>query len=151
MLGMTNQPRTLPRRLRTGETIAPAFTPVPMLRNRHDGWTAERQQQFIMALALYGQVEAACKASGISRKSAYALRNREGAQNFVWAWDVAIQSGRARLFDYLMDRALNGVTTIRMCMGGAVDISHGLDGKLVAAQLRGPLPGDNPFARDKVT
>lgn len=106
---------------------------------------------FIMALSLTGQVEAACKMSGISRKSAYQLRNREGAQHFVWAWDVAIQSGRARLFDYLMDRALNGVTTIRMRMGGAVDISHGMDGKLVTAQLKGPLPGNHSFKSAKVT
>ncbi len=104
-----------------------------------------------MALSVTGQVEAACKMSGISRKSAYQLRNREGAQNFVWAWDVAIQSGRARLFDYMMDRALNGVTTIKMRMGGAVDISHGMDGKLVAAQLRGPVPGEHSFTPDKVT
>jgi hypothetical protein len=122
-----------------------------MLRNRHDGWTPERQRMFIMALSVTGQVEAACKMSGISRKSAYQLRNREDAQDFVRAWDVAIQSGRARLFDYMMDRALNGVTTIRMRMGGAVDISHGMDGKLVAAQLRGPLTGSNTFKSDKVT
>jgi hypothetical protein len=122
-----------------------------MLRNRHDGWTPDRQRMFIMALTFTGQVEAACKMSGISRKSAYQLRNREGAQHFVWAWDVAIQSGRARVFDHLMDRALNGVTTIRMRMGGAVDISHGMDGKLVAAQLKGPLPGTDTFKSAKVT
>ena len=122
-----------------------------MQRNRHDGWTAERQQMFIMALSVTGQVEAACKMIRISRKSAYALRARDDAKNFAWAWDVAIASGRARLFDYLMDRALNGVTTITLKTGGAVEIGHGMDGKLVAAQLTSPLPGQSSFDLDKVT
>ncbi len=133
------------KRTPIGETIAPQFTPVPMLRNRHDGWTPERQRMFIMALAVVGQVEAACKMVKISRKSAYALRDRPGAQNFAWAWDVAIASGRARMFDYLFDRAVNGITTIRVRSGGAVDVSHGLDGKLVAAALTAPLPGEGRF------
>lgn len=100
---------------------------------------------FIMALSVTGQVEAACKMSGISRKSAYALRNREDAKNFVWAWDVAIASGRARLFDYLFDRAVNGVTTVRVRPGGAVDVSHGMDRKLVTAALTAPLDGEIRF------
>lgn len=122
-----------------------------MQRNRHDGWTAERQRMFIMALTVTGQVDAACKMVKISRKSAYALRQRPEAKNFAWAWDVAIAAGRAKLFDYLFDRALNGVTTITMKMGGAVELSHGPDRKLMAAQLTSPLPGHNPFNSDKVT
>jgi hypothetical protein len=137
--------RKLPKPMRPGETIAPQFTPVPMLRNRHDGWTEERQRMFIMALSVTGQVEAACKMSKISRKSAYALRNRPDAQNFVWAWDVAIQSGRARLFDYLMERAINGTTTITLKRGGAVEIDNGLDGRLVAGFLKSPTPGEDRF------
>jgi hypothetical protein len=81
----------------------------------------------------------------ISRKSAYALRNRPDAKSFAGAWDVAIASGRARMFDYLMDRALNGVTTLRLKLGGAVEISNGLDGHLVAGHLKSPMPGDNRF------
>jgi hypothetical protein len=141
--------RKYPKPMRPGETIAPQFTPVPMLRNRHDGWTAERQRMFIMALSVTGQVEAACKMSRISRKSAYALRNRPDAQNFVWAWDVAIQSGRARLFDYLMERAINGTTTITLKRGGAVEIDNGLDGKLVAGFLKSPMPGEDRFGTPK--
>jgi Fe-S cluster biogenesis protein NfuA len=79
--------------LRPGETIAPTFTPVPMLRNPHDGWTPERQQQFVMALAVVGSVDAAARMIRISRKSAYQLRSREPARSFAWAWDVAVASG----------------------------------------------------------
>lgn len=131
--------------LRPDETIAPEFTPAPMLRNRHDGWTAQRQQMFIMALAVVGQVEAAAKMTGISRKSAYQLKTRPGAESFSRAWDVAIASGRARLFDYLMDKALNGTTTIRLKMGGDVEIGHGLDGRLVSGFLKSPVEGEDRF------
>ena len=131
--------------LQPGETIAPTFTPVPMARNRHDGWTPERQQQFIMALAVVGSVDAAAKMIQISRKSAYNLRNRPEAKSFARAWDVAIATGRAHIFDYMMDRAMNGVTTIRLKIGGAVEIGHGLDRNLVAAQLKSPVPGENRF------
>ena len=132
--------------LAPGETIAPTFTPVPMARNRYDGWTPERQRQFIMALAVVGSVDAAAKMIQISRNSAYKLRNREDAKSFARAWDIALSSGRARLFDYMMDRAINGVTTITLKLGGAVEIGHGLDGQLVTAQLRGPAPGEDRFS-----
>jgi hypothetical protein len=126
--------------------LAPVFTPVPMERTRHNGWTAERQGAFILALTTVGQVEAACKMLGISRKSAYALRARPGADSFARAWDVAISEGRRRVFDYMMDRAINGYTTIRLRAGGAVDISHGLDQSLVAGALKAPMAGRNSFA-----
>jgi hypothetical protein len=140
---MANQSRRTP----IGKATAPQFTPVPMLRNRHDGWTPDRQHMFIMALTYTGQVDAACKMVRISRKSAYALRGRPGAKDFAWAWDVAIASGRAKLFDYLFDRAVNGVTTVRVRPGGAVDISHDMDGRLVTAALKAPLPGADGFKR----
>jgi hypothetical protein len=126
-------------------TIAPQFTPVPMQRNRHDGWTAERQQMFIMALTVTGQVEAACKMIRISRKSAYKLRDRPDAITFARAWDVAIALGRKRLFDYLFDRALNGTTTITLKTGGAVEIGNGLDRPLVAGFLKSPLESEDRF------
>lgn len=137
--------------LSTDESIAPDFTPVVLARNRHDGWTAQKQRMFIKALAVTGSVEAAARMVKMSRKSAYALRNRPDAEDFNRAWDTAIWTGRARLFDYMFDRAINGVTTITLKMGGAVDISHGKDGRLVAAQLKAPLPGQDTFNRDKVT
>jgi len=72
--------------------------------------------------------------------SAYNLRKRAGAASFAEAWDIAIDTGRVRVFDALFDRALNGVTTIRLRLGGAVDISHGPDGALLASALAEPPP-----------
>lgn len=129
----------------TDSSVLPDFTPVPMQRIRHDGWIPERQRRFVAGLAVTGSVEAAARMVGISRKSAYALRKRPDAQDFATAWDVAISNGRRRMDDYMFDRALNGVTTIQIKMGGAVEIGHGKDRHLVASQLKVPLPGQNTF------
>jgi hypothetical protein len=123
---------------RAEDIDAPEFTPVPMQRTRHDGWTAEKQCGFLRALSVTGSVGPAARMVGMSRKSAYALRDRAGAESFAEAWDIAISTGRARQFDHMLDRALNGVTTIRLRMGGTVDISHGHDGRLTAASINKP-------------
>jgi hypothetical protein len=72
------------RRLRV-----PAFYPVPT-RTRRDGWTIARQADFLGMLAETGSVIGACEAVGISRKSAYQLRARPGAESFAAAWDAAL-------------------------------------------------------------
>ena len=66
-----------------------AFTPVPV-RGRHDGWTVDRQKGFILRLALGGHVTLAARAVGLSRKSAYRLRERPDARSFAAAWDKAV-------------------------------------------------------------
>jgi hypothetical protein len=65
------------------------FTPVP-LRSRTDGWTAARQRAFIAALRARPCIEAAARAVGMSRESAYRLRRHAGAESFVAAWDAAM-------------------------------------------------------------
>lgn len=92
----------------TDESIA--FDPVP-LRGRRDGWTDERQRAFIAALARIGSVSTAAKHAGKTRRSAYKLRRRPGAESFAAAWDEAAQRGRINLHDHVIDRALNGATT----------------------------------------
>jgi hypothetical protein len=72
------------RRLRV-----PAFYPVPT-RTRRDGWTIERQADFLGMLAETGSVIGACEAVGMSRKSVYRLRALPGAESFAAAWDAAL-------------------------------------------------------------
>ena len=91
------------------------FTPVPMARVRADGWTPTTQRRFIQALALGGE-----------------------ALGFVRAWDAAVDEGRSRQFDVLMDRAINGVTTIRILRSGAVTVAGGPDVGLSRAAMRDP-------------
>ena len=113
-----------------------AFVPVPQRRRRSDGWTPDVQACFIRALEAMGSVGSAAKAVGMNRASAYRLRERSGAESFAAAWDRAVSMGRMRQYDYAMDRALNGVTIVRVLKGGAVDISAGPDMALVRAALR---------------
>ncbi len=122
------------------------FTPVPMARQRGGGWSVEMQRRFITALAAMGSVGAACKACGIGRVSVYRLRERSGAESFATAWDRAIEAGRLRQYDYAMERALNGVTTVSVSRGGSISVESGPDMKLVYKALR-EVPTPPAFAR----
>ena len=70
-------------------SAAPDFTPVPV-RARKDGWTPERQRIFIAELRRGRPVSASARAVGMSRESAYRLRERPGAESFAAAWDAAL-------------------------------------------------------------
>lgn len=74
----------------------PAFHPVPV-RPRGDGWTPQRQAQFIGMLAQTGSVLAAAQAVGIGRESAYRLRRRPGSAGFAAAWDAALKKPHKRV------------------------------------------------------
>jgi hypothetical protein len=65
----------------------PAFTPVP-LRARADGWTPLRQAEFLGLLAETRCIKSAAERVGMSRASAYGLRRKPGAEEFVAAWDA---------------------------------------------------------------
>jgi hypothetical protein len=113
-----------------------AFAPVPQQRHRADGWTPETQANFIRALSAMGSVGKAARAVGMGRASAYRLRERPGGRSFAAAWDGAIAMGRTHQFSIAMDRALNGVTIVRVLKGGAIDVSGGPDMAVVNAALR---------------
>jgi hypothetical protein len=118
-----------------------SFTPVPMLRRRCNGWSPKQQERFIVALQAMGSVGPAAKAIGMNRASAYRLLDREGAESFAQAWERAIDMGRQRMFDYAMNRAINGVTTVTVRRGGALSVEYGPDMKLVQSAFRdAPLP-----------
>ena len=128
------EPSTAPTRLLADTCLA--FTPVEQQRRRADGWTPATQADFIRALEAMGSVGKAARAVGIGRASAYRLRERPGAESFAQAWDRAISMGRVHQYGIAMDRALNGVTVIRVLKGGAIDVSGGPDMAVVHAALR---------------
>lgn len=68
----------------------PAFVPVP-LRARADGWTPWRQAAFLGLLAETGSVRSAAQRVGMTRETAYRLRQRCGAKSFTSAWDAIVQ------------------------------------------------------------
>jgi len=110
---------------------------------RHDGWTPERQRLFLVALAAMGTVDSAAQAVGMSRISAYNLKKRVGAESFADEWDRALGFGRGMMFDYAMERAIHGVTSIKMRLGGVFEVQTGPDIKQIMKVLRLP-----PLRRD---
>lgn len=87
----------------------PAFTPVPRQTSRHDGWTPQRQQGFIEALADTGSVKAAAHAVNMTPEGAYVLRRHPEAESFRKAWEAALALGVQRLEDVALERALHGI------------------------------------------
>jgi hypothetical protein len=60
------------------------------LSARHDGWTELRQYRFLFALAETGRISVAAREAGMSRQSAYTLREHPRAEAFAAAWDAAL-------------------------------------------------------------
>lgn len=89
----------------------PVFIPVPSRTARRDGWTPARQHEFLVQLCRIGLVGAAARAVGMSRKSAYALRARAGAESFAAAWDQAVEWGIDAARATAIDRAIHGEAT----------------------------------------
>jgi hypothetical protein len=75
-------------------------------RTRHDGWTLERQKNFIETLAATASVVNACRYVGMSRQSADKLYNR--SPQFRAAWHEATKASVHVLVDTAFDRAVNG-------------------------------------------
>ncbi len=112
------------------------FAPVPSARNRRDGWTEQRQREFITALTAMGSVRYAAQAVGMSKASLYKLLQRPDATSFATAVDHAASTGRARMFEYAMERALNGVTAIRILPGAALEVTQGRDRQMMMAAIK---------------
>jgi hypothetical protein len=111
-----------------------AFTPVPV-KPRHDGWTAERQKWFILRLALSGCVSAAARGVGMTRRSAYRLLDRPGAESFGAAWGKALGWGQDRTLDKSLERALLGEMVPIVRDGRVVGERHRFDNRLAMAVL----------------
>ena len=65
-------------------------------RCRRDGWTPDRQLDFLEALARTGNVSVAARSAGMSRESAYRLRARRPHSLFAAAWDRAVTPALCR-------------------------------------------------------
>jgi hypothetical protein len=74
----------------TPRAVRIRFAPA-QLKARHDGWTEARQRRFIDVLAATKSLTRACQAVGMSRTSAYKLRDRPGARQFRLAWDAVLR------------------------------------------------------------
>jgi hypothetical protein len=72
------------------------FAPVPRKVKRPDGWTAERQREFIHRLALNGSPTRAAQEMGKNISGIEAIYKEKGAESFRAAWDGALALGQRR-------------------------------------------------------
>ncbi|QZH74983.1 MAG: hypothetical protein JY451_15285 [Erythrobacter sp.] len=121
-------------------TTLPAFAPVPRLKQRHDGWTPRRQQQFIEALADTGSVKSAARTVGLTPEGAYLLRRHPQAVEFRAAWEAALDLGVQRIEDVAMDRALNGVEQPVFAYGQVIGTRREYNDQLLMFMLRNRAP-----------
>lgn len=121
------------------------------LRHRHDGWTAVRQVEFLIALSETACVEDACRAVGLSPASAYALRRRIDAAAFRAAWDSALDYGVGRLADAALSRALHGVSRPVFYKGEQVGERRYYDERLTMFILRLGDPVGHGKWRERTT
>lgn len=102
---------------------------------RQDGWTADRQRDFLVAVAEGATVEKAAAQVGLSPQSAYGLRQRANGAVFALGWCAAMLLQRQRLADELTRRAFDGqVDTLTRADGSQVT-RHRHDNRLALALL----------------
>ena len=97
------------------------------------GWDAGRKVRFLHALALKGDVRAACARVGMSRQSAYVLRRRDG--DFARGWAGALVLARDHAEEVLATRALDGVEEAVWFHGEQVGVRRRHDARLLLAHL----------------
>ena len=124
------------------------FTPVPRNKNRFNGWTPDRQRQFIAQLAYLGSTKAAARAVGMGGEGVYHLRRHPQAHGFRAAWDAALGVCVQRLEDVAIDRALNGVEEAVWYRGEEVGQRRVYNDRLLMFLLRNRAP--TRFAADSI-
>ena len=127
------------------------FTPVPRRRNRRDGWSEERQREFIAALARCGSAAAAARHVGKKPRSAYRLLDAPGAEDFARAWDVAADMGLEHLRSDALERSLNGAWIPVYRRGRLVRVEHRRNDRLAIAMLSGRATDIDHYRRSAVT
>lgn len=115
---------------------------LPVLRKpRKDGWTPQRQRDFIAALAETGSVDRAALRVGMSASSAFRLRRSPGAEQFSAAWDVALQHAARVLLDTAFERAFHGSSEpVFDREGQRVGTRHRQNDRLLMFLLRAYMP-----------
>ncbi len=115
-------------------------------------WTVPKMMRFIDTLANTGSVSVAAKCAGMSRQSAYGLRNKLIDQPFDLAWQAAMEFGFQQLAHEALDRALNGTLIPVYYQGEKVDERRVFNERATLnLLLAAPHIGRNAAARDFAT
>jgi hypothetical protein len=122
-----------------------------VLRARRDGWTPERQQRFLAALAQLQCVTAAAAAAGMSVRSAYRLRRHPAGLAFKAGWDAAVAMAPLPPMPSLEERIMATETRIYLRDGDEIRVTRPIgarelvrlldraEGRVRAAQKRAIL------------
>jgi hypothetical protein len=112
----------------------------PPRRHRRDGFTPERQAEFVEHLQATGSVTDAARLTGISRTAVYNLYNRADAAAFRAAVDEALKGVDFLLESTAIDRAVNGQEEIVYHRGQRVGVRWRYDNRLLMSLLRARNP-----------
>ena len=116
---------------------SPEPTPnLPARRIRCDGWTVERQEKFLKALAACGCITDACRAVRMSRESAHNLYNDPRAKDFRAAFDAALDCAMPVIETGAWERAVKGVARPIFYKGEQVGEYRHFDRRLTTFLLR---------------
>ncbi|GGD66229.1 hypothetical protein [Croceicoccus mobilis] len=113
----------------TTETHDAAYRPKPRAPRR-DQWTRRKMVIFLRELAACQSVTQAAKSVGLSRQSAYRLRDRLVGTPFALGWEVALEAGISQLAHAMLDRAINGVEVPHYYQGELIGTSRHYDERL---------------------
>ena len=114
----------------------PDFHPWVPERQRANGWSSHDQRVFIRELSRCGSVRAAAKSVGKTARSAYALRDKLGAQSFSVAWDRAVRAGVERTRERIADRYVDGHIVPLYHRGKHVGMRHTYNDRALIAVLQ---------------
>jgi len=137
-----------PQRVAPADDTAEAAAGSPHLHEvpppdgaRHDGWTGAKQAAFLRCLAATHCVSEAARSVGMSRQSAYQLRNRLKGEPFDVAWQSAFRRQYDALAEAVVERAINGVEVPHFFKGELIHTSRRYDERAAVAllALRGRL------------
>ena len=105
--------------------------PAPVCRR--DGWTPFARRIFLATLAETGRATRAAQYAGLSKQSAYNLRNRDPV--FSAGWDAASHLARQPIADEFTEQSMDGVTETITRNGEVVAERRRHDSRLSIAVL----------------
>jgi hypothetical protein len=122
------------------ELAAARIDSPPPRRHRHDGFSPERQEEFVRHLRATGSMTDAARLTGISRSTAYNLYNSPDAVAFRTAVDEALKGTDFLLETTAIERAVNGQEEIVYYKGQRVGVRWKYDNRLLMSLLRARNP-----------
>jgi hypothetical protein len=123
--------RDLPADFDVVAAVAPRLTP----SRRADGWTPERQRDFLEFLSAGHTVTDAARGVGLTHQSAYRFRQSSAGAAFALGWEAALLLQRQKLADTLTARAFDGQRDTITRADGSTWERHRYDNRLALALL----------------